>query len=92
MKRFYVIKLNKDQWRTLLALRCLISVPGDGGTQFEAKLNKTVTPHSLCVKKTTDYFSLWLNLEELAPVVIDCFTDNMKYAFGINFCKTNLLL
>ncbi|XP_022341795.2 lysosomal phospholipase A and acyltransferase-like [Crassostrea virginica] len=63
-------------------LNPVILVPGDGGTQFEAKLNKTSAPHSLCTLKTSDYFSLWLNLEELAPVVIDCFTDNMKLVYN----------
>ncbi|XP_061189845.1 phospholipase A2 group XV-like isoform X1 [Saccostrea echinata] len=63
-------------------LNPVILVPGDGGTQFEAKLNKTTAPHSLCELKTNDYFSLWLNLEELAPIVIDCFTDNMKLVYN----------
>lgn len=63
-------------------LNPVILVPGDGGTQFEAKLNKTVVPHYACDKKTDDYFSLWLNLEELAPLVIDCFTDNMKLVYN----------
>ncbi|XP_048748762.1 phospholipase A2 group XV-like isoform X2 [Ostrea edulis] len=63
-------------------LNPVILMPGDGGTQFEAKLNKTTAPHSLCTLKTNVYFSLWLNLEELAPIVIDCFTDNMKLVYN----------
>ena len=30
----------------------VILIPGDGGTQVEAKLNKTSGPHYFCTKKT----------------------------------------
>lgn len=70
--------ISRPMYIVSMSLLFFFLVPGDGGTQFEAKLNKTTAPHSLCTLKTNDYFSLWLNLEELAPIVIDCFTDNMK--------------
>lgn len=47
-------------------------VPGDGGNQIDAKLNKTSAVHYLCQKKTADFFNIWLNLELLVPVIIDC--------------------
>jgi hypothetical protein len=50
-----------------------IPVPGNGGSQVEAKLNKTSVVHYICEKVSNDYFSLWLNMELLVPVVIDCF-------------------
>jgi lysophospholipase-3 len=56
----------------------LFPVPGDGGSQFEARLNKPSVVHMWCTQKTTDWFALWLNLELLAPYVLDCFVDNMK--------------
>ncbi|XP_014661427.1 PREDICTED: group XV phospholipase A2-like [Priapulus caudatus] len=56
----------------------VILIPGDGGSQVEAKLNKTVVPHSYCDKITSDYFNLWLNLELLIPYVLDCWVDNMR--------------
>ena len=56
----------------------LFSVPGDGGSQFKAKLNKTHTVASYCIKKTNYYYDLWLNLEQLVPFLIDCFVDNMR--------------
>ena len=52
-------------------------MPGDGGSQFEAEIDKPSVVHIWCTKKSK-WFSLWLNLEQLAPYVIDCFVDNMK--------------
>lgn len=59
----------------------VILVPGDGGSQVEAKLNKTDVPHYICSKVTNDYFSIWLNLELLVPLVIDCWVDNMRLSY-----------
>lgn len=59
----------------------VILVPGDGGSQLEAKLNKTDTVHYICQKTTSDYFSLWLNIELLVPIVIDCWVDNIKLVY-----------
>lgn len=56
----------------------MFSVPGDGGSQVDAKLTKPSTVHIFCDKTTTDWFNLWLNLELLAPLIIDCWTDNAK--------------
>lgn len=53
------------------------AVPGDGGSQFEARINKPAVVHVWCSKKS-DWFSLWLNVEQLAPYVADCFVDNMR--------------
>ncbi|KAF7992945.1 hypothetical protein HCN44_005726 [Aphidius gifuensis] len=60
----------------------VIFVPGDGGSQVEAKINKTTVPHYLCEKTSTDYFNIWLNLELLVPIIIDCFIDNMKLTYN----------
>ncbi|XP_076178167.1 lysosomal phospholipase A and acyltransferase isoform X2 [Ptiloglossa arizonensis] len=59
----------------------VIFVPGDGGNQVEAKLNKTTVVHYLCEKVSTDYFNIWLNLELLIPIIIDCWIDNMKLTY-----------
>ncbi|XP_075212925.1 lysosomal phospholipase A and acyltransferase-like [Lycorma delicatula] len=59
----------------------VIFVPGDGGSQVEARLNKTDVPHYICSKYTKDFFSIWLNLELLVPLVIDCWVDNMKLIY-----------
>lgn len=57
--------------------RCF-AVPGDLGNQLEAKLDKPSVVHYICYKKTDEYFTLWLNLELLVPVAIDCWIDNMR--------------
>ncbi|ODN02819.1 Group XV phospholipase A2 [Orchesella cincta] len=63
-------------------LHPVILVPGDGGSQVEAKLDKPTTVHYVCTKKTDEYFSLWLNLELLVPIVIDCWVDNMRLIYN----------
>ncbi|XP_045511551.1 phospholipase A2 group XV-like [Colias croceus] len=56
----------------------VILIPGDGGSQLEAKLNKTNVVHYMCAKTSNDYFNIWLNLELLVPFVIDCWVDNLR--------------
>lgn len=65
----------------------IVLIPGDGGNQLHAKLNKTSAPHYFCQLKTSDYFELWLNLQEITPYVIDCFIDNIRLEFD-NTTKT----
>ncbi|XP_036201937.1 phospholipase A2 group XV isoform X2 [Myotis myotis] len=57
-------------------------VPGDLGNQLEAKLDKPKVVHYLCSKKTDSYFTLWLNLELLLPVIIDCWIDNIRLVYN----------
>jgi lysophospholipase-3 len=54
----------------------VLFIPGDGGSQLEAKLNKTTVPHYLC-SKVSDWFDLWLNVHLLVPHFVDCFYDNL---------------
>jgi len=56
----------------------IVLVPGDGGSQFEARLDKPTVQHIFCTHKTDNWYSLWLNLELLGPYILDCFVDNMK--------------
>ncbi|XP_036391573.1 group XV phospholipase A2 [Megalops cyprinoides] len=60
----------------------VVLVPGDLGNQLEAKLDKPSVVHYICYKKTDDYFTLWLNLELLVPVAIDCWIDNMRLIYN----------
>jgi len=60
-----------------IMLSC-VTVPGDGGSQYEGKWDKPSVVHWLCTKKTESWYPLWLNLELLTPYVVDCFVDNMK--------------
>lgn len=57
-------------------------MPGDGGNQIYAKLNKTSAIHYFCQLKTSDFFELWLNLEEITPYVIDCLVENLKLVYN----------
>lgn len=56
------------------------AVPGDGGSQLDAKLNKPEVVHYVCAKQS-DYYNVWLNLELLVPVLIDCFIDNVSLRY-----------
>ncbi|XP_038596694.1 phospholipase A2 group XV isoform X1 [Tachyglossus aculeatus] len=60
----------------------VVLVPGDLGNQLEAKLDKPTVVHYLCSKKTDSYFTLWLNLELLLPIIIDCWIDNIRLIYN----------
>ncbi|CAH1953902.1 unnamed protein product [Acanthoscelides obtectus] len=70
-------------------LNPVILIPGDGGCQVEAKLNKSSVVHYICEKITKDYFTIWLNLELLVPLVIDCWIDNIKLYYDNNTRTTH---
>ncbi|XP_074644583.1 lysosomal phospholipase A and acyltransferase-like [Tubulanus polymorphus] len=70
---------NKLYFNT--SLPPVVIVPGDGGSQMEARLNKSSVVHYLCTKKTDYWFAFWLNIELLAPLVLDCFVDNMRLVY-----------
>lgn len=71
------------------ALNPIILMPGDGGSQLDAKLNKTNVVHYICEKTTTDFFNIWLNMELLAPFIIDCWIDNVKLTYNNVTRKTS---
>jgi pimeloyl-ACP methyl ester carboxylesterase len=59
----------------------VLLIPGDGGSQLEAKAhNKPSTAHFFC-EKTFDWSQLWLSLPSLAPGAIDCWADNIQLDF-----------
>uniref|UniRef100_A0A6G1SLI2 Group XV phospholipase A2 n=1 Tax=Aceria tosichella TaxID=561515 RepID=A0A6G1SLI2_9ACAR len=66
----------------------IVFIPGDGGSQLQAKLNKTTTPHYLCAT-VSDWFDLWLNLHLLAPIAIDCLFDNFSLHYDNKTRTTN---
>lgn len=59
----------------------IILVPGDGGSQLFAKLDKPKVVHYCCDRRTNDYFNLWLNAALLAPLAVDCWIDNMRLVY-----------
>lgn len=58
----------------------IVFVPGDAGSQLEARLNKTSVPHYFC-DKVSDWFDIWINLKLLTYPVIDCLYDNLKLRY-----------
>jgi hypothetical protein len=58
----------------------IVLIPGDAGSRLRANLTgKPEVVHYACYKQTADFFDIWLNLEQFYPVVIDCWTDNMRW-------------
>uniref|UniRef100_A0A182QYF1 Phosphatidylcholine-sterol acyltransferase n=1 Tax=Anopheles farauti TaxID=69004 RepID=A0A182QYF1_9DIPT len=66
----------------------VIFVPGDGGSQMDAIINKPNKVSILCQKHTTTFFNLWLNKELLIPLVIDCWIDNIRLEYD-NVTRTS---
>lgn len=66
----------------------VIFVPGDGGSQMDAIINKKDSIHFFCQKTSDTYFNLWLNKELLVPFVIDCWIDNIRLLYNITTRKT----
>ncbi|KAJ8248819.1 hypothetical protein GJAV_G00228090 [Gymnothorax javanicus] len=73
--------VNKNDGISSAARPPVVLIPGDLGNQLEAKLDKPSVVHYICYKKTNDYFTLWLNMELLVPVAIDCWIDNMRLIY-----------
>lgn len=48
---------------------------------MDAMLDKPSVVHYICTKKTTDFFNIWLNMELLVPLVIDCWIDNVSLVY-----------
>lgn len=85
MQRIYIVILSviitRLSFSTCALLKPVIFIPGDGGSQLEAKINKSSVVHYLCAKTSSDYFNIWLNMELLVPVIIDCWIDNIKLEY-----------
>ncbi|XP_046961873.1 phospholipase A2 group XV-like [Vanessa cardui] len=80
-KCYFLIVVTLLVTKNSLGLSPVIFIPGDGGSQLEAKLNKTNVVHYICAKTSDDYFNIWLNLELLVPFVIDCWVDNLRLEY-----------
>lgn len=77
VKSSYPIVLGK--YFNHFKFKKIYSVPGDGGNRLRANLTgKPSVVHYNCYKKTDDFFDLWLNLQEMTLLTIDCWADNMK--------------
>jgi lysophospholipase-3 len=68
-----------------------IFIPGDGGSQIWARLNRTLPPPHFFCARHSDWFELWLDLRILVPEVIDCFVDNMRLTYNTTTKTTSNL-
>jgi len=59
----------------------IILVPGDGGSQIEARLNKTEAAHFWC-RKSSDWYDLWLNIEQMLTFLVSCWVDNVRLVYN----------
>lgn len=66
----------------------VILLPGDGGSRLEAKLDRKEVLHKYCVRRSDDWFDLWVNLSLLVPFAIDCWVENMKLVYNTTTRKT----
>ena len=57
----------------------MVLVPGDGGSQIEARLNKT-SGHWWCAK-TSDWYDLWLNINQMLQPEVQCWSDNVALQY-----------
>lgn len=79
---FTFCQLNKSGWaKQRQYFNPVILVPGDGGSQMQAKLNKTHTVNSYCKATYPNWYELWLNAYQLFPMSINCWADNMKLIY-----------
>jgi len=62
-------------------LHPIILIPGDGGSQIEARLNKTSTNHWWC-SKVSDWYDLWLNIEQMLTLMVECWADNVRLTYN----------
>lgn len=53
------------------------TVPGVMGSQLEAKLDKDFAPDEWC-DTHRDWYTLWVSIEQLVPLVIDCWMNNTR--------------
>ena len=65
-------------------------VPGLMGSQLEARLHKARSTHFYCRHTYDSWYRLWLSLDDILPVFINCFKENIKYKIeyniSINLC------
>ena len=68
-----------------------IFIPGDGGSQIWARLNRTLPPPHFFCSRHSNWFELWLDIRLLLPEIIDCFVDNMRLLYNETTKRTSNL-
>lgn len=69
----------------------VLLVPGDGGSQLQAKLHKSShRPHFYCQKSTASFETLWLAVTSLLPGEIECWVDNIQLVWNSTSLRFDL--
>lgn len=55
----------------------VVFIPGIGGSQLEARLDKTEKVNHFCASQS-DWYHLWFNIRLLVQPFLDCLIDNMR--------------
>ena len=63
------------------SLSPVVIIPGDGGSQLEARATNKPTPHFFC-ESSFDWSRVWLSVTSLLPGAIDCWADTVRLAFN----------
>ena len=61
----------------------VIIIPGTGGSQIEAKLDKPSVNHFYC-SRTSDWYTLWLSVTQLIPPFINCWVETYSNNAGVS--------
>lgn len=59
----------------------VVFVPGVGGSQLDAKLNRTQRTHPMC-RSHTNWFNIWLNVNLLNPIALKCVSENLRLEYN----------
>ena len=76
----YMLQQPGDPDPTPGPLHPIILIPGDGGSQIEARLNKTSTNHWWC-SKVSKWYSLWLDVPQMLSMMAKCWSSNIKLMY-----------
>ena len=64
-------------FKNAYAFKPVVIIPGTGGSQLEAKLNKPSVNHFYC-SQTSDWYTIWFSIAQLIPPFVNCWVDNIK--------------
>jgi len=59
----------------------VVLLNGLAGSEIYAKFDRSSARHWFCQKKSKKYLRIWVNTQELAPGVVDCFFENLMIHF-----------
>ncbi|XP_055341491.1 phospholipase A2 group XV-like [Paramacrobiotus metropolitanus] len=71
------------------ALTPVIILPGDGGSQLQAWLERTSVRSNICPMRTNGWTHVWADLDMLIPGLVDCWVDNLKLIYNNITRKTS---